>query len=161
MAEAAVKHKSPTRWGGITALPMGSGLQCSFFVLVLRPLEHIENIQRPCTAMPQVATAISSPEVRNRAALMEELRRLLPGVAEARKTLPFGLSALDSYLPNGGLACGALHEIVPEPRSIPATFGFIVAILARIDLFHAFPQGGKVVRKWQCAWAPLPGPAGL
>ncbi|MGA8612342.1 MAG: ImuA protein [Xanthobacteraceae bacterium] len=94
--------------------------------------------------MPQVVTAISCPEVRNRAALMEQLRRLLPGVAEARKTLPFGLSALDSYLPNGGLACGALHEIVPEPRSIPATFGFIVAILARITFSTPSPREGRL-----------------
>jgi protein ImuA len=71
---------------------------------------------------------------------MEELRRLLPGVTEARKTLPFGLSALDSCLPDGGLACGALHEIVPEPRSIPATFGFIAAILAHIAFSTLSPK---------------------
>lgn len=71
---------------------------------------------------------------------MEELRRLLPGMAEARKTLPFGLSALDSCLPDGGLACGALHEIVPEPSSIPATFGFIAAILARITFSTPSPK---------------------
>jgi protein ImuA len=92
--------------------------------------------------MPQLATAISCPAVRNRAVLMEELRRLLPGVAEARETLPFGLSALDSYLPDGGLAYGALHEIVPEPHSIPATFGFIAAILARITFSTSSPRGG-------------------
>jgi protein ImuA len=90
--------------------------------------------------MPQVATTISCPAVRNRAALMEELRRLLPGVAEARKTLPFGLSALDSCLPDGGLICGALHEIVPESRSIPATFGFIAAILAHIAFSTPSPR---------------------
>ena len=90
--------------------------------------------------MPQPATAISSPVVRNRTALMKELRRLLPGIAEGHKTLSFGLSALDSYLPHGGLACGALHEIVPEPRSIPATFGFIAAILARITFPTPFPN---------------------
>jgi protein ImuA len=90
--------------------------------------------------MTQPVTAISAPAVRNRAVLMEELRRLLPGVAEARKTMPFGLSALDSCLPDGGLACGALHEIVPEPRSIPATFGFIVAILARIAFSTLSPK---------------------
>jgi protein ImuA len=90
--------------------------------------------------MPQLVTAISSPAVRNRTALMEELRRLLPGMAVARKTLPFGLSALDSCLPDGGLACGALHEIVPEPRSIPATFGFIAAILARIAFSTPSPK---------------------
>jgi protein ImuA len=94
--------------------------------------------------MPQPATAISSPVVRNRIALMKELRRLLPGVAERRKTLPFGLSALDSYLPDGGLACGALHEIVPEPHSIPATFGFMAAILARITFFTPSPREGRL-----------------
>src|SRR6202050_255702 len=94
--------------------------------------------------MPQLATAISPPVVRNRTALMEELRRLLPGVAERRKTLSFGLSALDSYLPDGGLACGALHEIVPEPRSIPATFGFIAAILARITFSTPSPREGRL-----------------
>ncbi len=92
--------------------------------------------------MPQLVTAISCPAVRNRTALIEELRHLLPGVAEGRKTLPFGLSALDSYLPDGGLACGALHEIVPEPRSIPATFGFIAAILARITFSTPSPREG-------------------
>jgi protein ImuA len=94
--------------------------------------------------MPQSATAISSPVVRNRIALMKELRRLLPGMAERRKTLPFGLSVLDSYLPDGGLACGALHEIVPEPRSIPASFGFIAAILARMTLSTPSPREGRL-----------------
>jgi protein ImuA len=90
--------------------------------------------------MTQLATIMSCSEVRNRTALVEELRRLLPGMAEARKILPFGLSALDSCLPDGGLACGALHEIVPEPRSIPATFGFIAAILARIAFSTSSPK---------------------
>jgi protein ImuA len=90
--------------------------------------------------MPQPATVISSPTVRNRAALTEELRRLVPGMAEVRKTLPFGLSTLDSYLPDGGLTCGALHEIVPESRSVPATFGFIAAILARITFSTSSPK---------------------
>ena len=103
-------------------------------------LEHIENIQRPYTAMTQLATAIFPPAVRNRAAIVEELRRLLPGMAETRKIIPFGLSALDSCLPDGGLACGALHEVVPEPRSIPATIGFIAAILARVGFSTPFPR---------------------
>jgi protein ImuA len=75
--------------------------------------------------------------VRNRAAVMAELRRLLPGQNgwhhnwhESR--LSFGLAALDSHLPEGGLACGALHEIVPATQAgVPAAFGFLLTILAR------------------------------
>ena len=71
---------------------------------------------------------------RNRAAVMAELRRLLPRMGEPRKALPFGLAAIDSHLPDGGLACGALHEVVPAAEScIAAAFGFIAAILGRIS----------------------------
>lgn len=76
---------------------------------------------------------------RNRALVMEELRRLLPGIGKGHQTLPFGLAAVDAYLPEGGLVCGALHEVVPEPQATPAAFGFIVAILARFSLP---PHGG-------------------
>jgi protein ImuA len=69
-----------------------------------------------------------------RAAAIAELRRLLPGNDGMRKALPFGLGALDSYLPDGGLAAGALHEIVPENEgAITAAFGFIAAILGRLS----------------------------
>jgi len=82
--------------------------------------------------MPQLATPSTFVVARNRAAVMEELRRLLPGgIAESRKTLPFGCGAIDSCLPIGGLPCGALHEIVPAPYGIPSAFGFIAAILGR------------------------------
>jgi hypothetical protein len=40
---------------------------------------------------------------RNRAAVMAELRRLMPRMEEQRKALPFGLAAIDSHLPDGGL----------------------------------------------------------
>jgi protein ImuA len=64
---------------------------------------------------------------------MAELRRLMPRMEEQRKALPFGLAAIDSHLPDGGLACGALHEIVPAAEScIAAAFGFIAAILGRL-----------------------------
>ena len=69
---------------------------------------------------------------RNRAAVMAELRRLMPRMGEQRKALPFGLAAIDSHLPDGGLACGALHEVVPAAEGcIAAAFGFIAAVLGR------------------------------
>src|SRR5271155_4927568 len=77
-------------------------------------------------------------KARNRAVVMTELRRPLPGTAGRRNALPFGLAAIDSYLPEGGLAGGALHEVVPETQAaIPAAFGFIAALLARLS--HAYP----------------------
>jgi len=71
---------------------------------------------------------------RDRAAVVQELRRLLPGTAaDIHNALAFGLPALDSCLPGGGLACGALHEIVPGPHATSAALGFIAALLAHID----------------------------
>jgi len=83
--------------------------------------------------------------VRNRAAVAEELRRLLPKMEGVRKAppIPFGLAAIDRYLPEGGLAGGALHEIVPEQDALAAAFGFVVALLARLargrTLFFVIP----------------------
>jgi protein ImuA len=72
---------------------------------------------------------------RNRAAIVDELRRLLPrleSVGGATRILPFGLDALDAHLPHGGLATGALHEVAPQQHGdTAAAFGFLVALLAR------------------------------
>src|SRR5262249_56696963 len=72
----------------------------------------------------------------NRAAVVDELRRLLfriEGPETQRGALSFGLSALDSYLPHGGLASGALHEIGPATEADgPAAFGFLAALLGRV-----------------------------
>jgi protein ImuA len=85
-----------------------------------------------CFAQPNPAPVAAV--ARNRAAVMAELRRLMPRMGEPRKPLPFGLAAIDSHLPDGGLACGALHEIVPAAEScIAAAFGFIAAVLGRIS----------------------------
>ena len=76
-----------------------------------------------------------SDRVSDRAAVVDELRRLLPrmeSIAPAARALPFGLAALDAHLPHGGLACGALHEVAPETfADTPAAFGFLAALLAR------------------------------
>jgi len=73
-----------------------------------------------------------------RATVMAELRRLLPGSGGSCQTLPFGLAALDSYLPHGGLAAGALHEVVPNSEgTLASAFGLIVAILSRLS--RAYP----------------------
>jgi protein ImuA len=72
---------------------------------------------------------------RNRAAIVDELRRLLPRLeshGSAARVLPFGLDALDRHLPHGGLATAALHEVAPQQHGdTPAAFGFLVALLAR------------------------------
>src|SRR3984885_15333650 len=76
--------------------------------------------------------------LRNRTAVAEELRRLLPKMEGVRKAapIPFGVAAIDRYLPQGGLAGGALHEIVPEQDALSAAFGFVVALLARLARVH-------------------------
>jgi protein ImuA len=82
---------------------------------------------------------------RHRAVVLDELRRLLPHIEGQRKARPFGLAALDSHLPEGGLTCGALHEIVPETESATAAaFGFVAAILSH--LFSLPPCGEGVER---------------
>jgi protein ImuA len=83
--------------------------------------------------------------MRNRAAVAEELRRLLPKMERFRATrpIPFGLVAIDRHLPQGGLACGALHEIVPEEGATPAAFGFLVALLAHVS-FSPLKGEGKM-----------------
>jgi protein ImuA len=69
----------------------------------------------------------------HRAVVIDELRRSLPRIEGSHKSLPFGLATLDSHLPEGGLTCGALHEVVPEAEgSAAAAFGFIAAILGRL-----------------------------
>jgi protein ImuA len=77
---------------------------------------------------------------RNRAAVVEELRRLLPrmdSVGGAARVLPLGLDAIDAHLPHGGLAVGALHEVAPHQHGdTPAAFGFLVALLARFAPEH-------------------------
>jgi protein ImuA len=43
--------------------------------------------------------------------LRERVQRFEGGAARHRTVLPFGISAIDQHLPEGGLALGALHEV--------------------------------------------------
>ena len=93
---------------------------------------------------------------RNRAAIVAELRRLLPRLESvgAARALPFGLADLDAHLPQGGLTVGALHEVAPHQHGdTPATFGFLAALMARfapssrpvllIAPAHVFAEHGR------------------
>jgi protein ImuA len=103
-------------------------------------LEYTQNIDTFSTRAinRQMTELIELSEIHQRAAVMQELRRLLPGPQAASRTLPFGLAALDSHLPDSGLACGALHELVPDTQAaLAATFGFMAAMLSRLP--QAFP----------------------
>src|SRR5579872_4672197 len=104
--------------------PLEQPWHCSRFVLISLSF---------WTSVMRVATAPSV--LRNRAAVAEELRRLLPKMegSQGGKSLPFGLAAIDRHLPQGGLAAGALHEIVPETGATPTAFGFLMALLAHIS----------------------------
>jgi len=74
----------------------------------------------------------------NRAAMAEELRRLLPKIQgfHKAKPLPFGVTAIDHCLPQGGLPGAGLHEIVPAGGSASAAFGFLMALLTRVARSH-------------------------
>jgi hypothetical protein len=71
-------------------------------------------------------------------ATVAELRRQierLEGSAQARAPLPFGIAAIDNHLPGGGLACGALHEVVkagPAAEFASSTTLFTAGIAARL-----------------------------
>jgi protein ImuA len=87
--------------------------------------------------MPPVTLAIPPSPVRSRCRteVLEELRRLLPKLEGGADTgaLAFGIAALDSHLPQGGLAFGTLHEVAPATDGdLPAAFGFLVALLGRM-----------------------------
>jgi protein ImuA len=86
-------------------------------------------------------------------ALREQVRRIECPTATAHGALPFGIAAIDRVLPGGGLACGALHEILgaggdEEDGALAAAFaagivgararegdGVVLWCLARPDLY--------------------------
>ncbi len=64
--------------------------------------------------------------------LRDQLRRLgAAGPAGGRAPLGFGIAALDSALPWGGLARGGIHEFLGDPGA-GAAFGLVAALLGRL-----------------------------
>jgi protein ImuA len=79
----------------------------------------------------------------NPAKSLNDLRLLIPrleSLGTQGRVLPFGLPELDRYLPKGGLALEAVHEVMPAAAGDTASaFGFVVALLARM------PPGGPIL----------------
>jgi protein ImuA len=75
----------------------------------------------------------------------------IEGISVRHAHIPFGLDAIDSRLPGGGIASGALHEIAGSPDladDASATI-FLAGILARME--------GPVF--WCLRWCDLFAPA--
>jgi len=66
--------------------------------------------------------------------LRETVRRIeRGGIASSAPAIPLGVPEIDAVLPDGGLAGGALHEIVPgDVAHDGAALGFTAAALGRI-----------------------------
>lgn len=82
--------------------------------------------------MPSTATSARRTEVV--ASLRRQLARMEGTPENGESHLSFGVSALDTRFPQGGLALGAVHEIVPAEAEadLPAAFGFLLALLGRM-----------------------------
>jgi len=75
--------------------------------------------------------AVSLVVLRNR------IRRIERSAAVTSGVLPFGVAALDRALPNGGLALGAVHEILGQggdEEDCAAAAGFAAGVLARLGI---------------------------
>jgi protein ImuA len=69
-------------------------------------------------------------ELRNRIARIEQVGR------PQRRVVPFGVAAIDARLPQGGMVCGALHEITGGGLGAvhaAASVLFVAGMLAHID----------------------------
>ncbi len=67
--------------------------------------------------------------------LQDRIRRIERPSAGRHGVLPFGIAALDRALPGGGLALGALHEILgagPDEEDGAAAAGFVAGIAGRL-----------------------------
>jgi protein ImuA len=67
--------------------------------------------------------------------LQDRIRRIERPNARRHGMLPFGVAAIDRALPGGGLALGALHEILgagADEEDAAAAAGFVAGIVGRI-----------------------------
>jgi protein ImuA len=92
--------------------------------------------------------------------LRERIRRIERATESIHGVLPFGVTLIDQALPGGGLARGALHEIMgmggdEEDGALPAAF--TAGILARLGPYPTSGMGGRVVL-WCLARQDLYGP---
>src|SRR5215831_4303818 len=93
--------------------------------------------------------------------LRERVRRIERPAATAYGVLPFGVAAIDQVLPGGGLARGALHEIMgtggdEEDGALAAAFA--ATILGRLAASSTSPSHEGMVL-WCLARLDLYGPA--
>jgi len=93
--------------------------------------------------------ALALAREHSRAETVADLRRLLPkleGATSGKLALSFGLAGIDAHLPGGGLAAGALHEVVAEAEGdLPSAFGFLAALAGR--MLEQFPTKREPVRR--------------
>src|SRR5215470_374423 len=90
---------------------------------------HLKRSEFPAGTPP-------SPDL---AALRERIRRIEQPVRHG--VLPFGVDAIDRSLPGGGLALGAVHEILGsggDEEDGAAACGFIAGLLARLGAGPVF-----------------------
>jgi protein ImuA len=82
------------------------------------------------------------------AVLRSRIRRIERPSAAALGALPFGVAALDRALAGGGLALGAVHEIMGaggDEEDCAAAAGFAAGILARIGVHGGHAGAGAVL----------------
>jgi hypothetical protein len=104
--------------------------------------------------------------------LRERIRRIERPAAAVHGVLPFGVAAIDRALPGGGLARGAVHELVgmggdEEDGALAAAFA--AGILARLGSptspSHPHPplprQRGRVGEGADPSLSPLKGGEGI
>jgi len=80
--------------------------------------------------------------------LRERIRRIEQPTSTVHGVLPFGIATIDRALPGGGLACGALHEILgtggdEEDGAVAAAFA--AGILGRLTIQKSSAGDGTVL----------------